>query len=366
MFHERSPQFRGSARSFSAHHEVFDMDQPPRPYRVLSLDGGGMRGLYTASVLHSLMRRFAGSSDRDLDIGKGFDLIVGTSTGGILACGLVAGIPINSIMDIYRSHGREIFKDPIPRPGFGLLSWAFRNRSKPANDNKPLRDALTNIFGDEQVGRVFKRRGIGFCVNSVNVINHGARVFKTSHDPKKHADDDRTLVDVCMATSAAPIIFPIATIPDPEDNAITECFVDGGLWANNPVLVALVEAIVVTDHERPIEIVSIGTCPPPSGEVVSFTGAKRGLLDWRVGIRALELSMDAQASANIFISGFLAKELSKSGRSINIMRLQQSSPSSEQSVLLSLDNASAEATSTLVQLGSQDGKEICLVTRICG
>ena len=63
-----------------------------KPYRVLSLDGGGMRGLYTASVLKSLMNRVS-KPGNDKDIGKGFDLIVGTSTGGILACGLVAGIP---------------------------------------------------------------------------------------------------------------------------------------------------------------------------------------------------------------------------------------------------------------------------------
>ena len=63
-----------------------------KPYRVLSLDGGGMRGLYTASLLNTLSDRFG----NQLDVGKGFDLIVGTSTGSILAAGLVAGIPQKS------------------------------------------------------------------------------------------------------------------------------------------------------------------------------------------------------------------------------------------------------------------------------
>lgn len=74
-----------------------------KPFRVLSLDGGGMRGLYTASVLSTLSGRFGGN--KILDVGKGFDLIVGTSTGGILATALVAGVPIPKVIDLYRQKG---------------------------------------------------------------------------------------------------------------------------------------------------------------------------------------------------------------------------------------------------------------------
>ena len=76
-----------------------------KPYRVLSLDGGGMRGLYTASVLQSLVNRFSRSNSGNKDIGKGFDLIAGTSTGGILACGLAAGVPIKNIIELYSKKG---------------------------------------------------------------------------------------------------------------------------------------------------------------------------------------------------------------------------------------------------------------------
>ncbi|MCB1092960.1 MAG: patatin-like phospholipase family protein [Verrucomicrobiae bacterium] len=85
------------------------------PINVLTLDGGGMRGLYTASVLETLADRFAGSQARpSLDIGKGFDLIFGTSTGAILACGLAAGIDISTIKSLYRVKGPAIFPDPMP------------------------------------------------------------------------------------------------------------------------------------------------------------------------------------------------------------------------------------------------------------
>ncbi len=94
-----------------------------KPYRVLSLDGGGMRGLYTASLLKSLSERFCKSSNKD--IGKGFDLIVGTSTGGILAAGLVAGIEIDKIIEIYYKEGKNIFKSPVPNNFLRKIIWAF-------------------------------------------------------------------------------------------------------------------------------------------------------------------------------------------------------------------------------------------------
>jgi predicted acylesterase/phospholipase RssA len=330
-----------------------------RPYRVLSLDGGGMRGLYTASVLNSLMKRFAGQdADAPLDIGKGFNLIVGTSTGGILACGLAAGIPVDQIMDLYRKHGNDIFKSPTPTNRLKMFCWAIKHALSPANPNENLKLALNSIFKTETIKQMYDRRGIGICLNAVNMATHGARVFKTPHNPEKHADNKRSLVDVCLATSAAPIIFPVATVPDPEDEDTFESFVDGGLWANNPVLIALVEALEMAAPDQPIEIVSLGTCPPPSGEALVGKDAQRGLAQWKVGIGALEVAMDAQASGHNFIARFLTDRLTSLGRKVTLLRLKQSAPSSEQADLLGLDNASEKACSTLVQLGSQDGKEI--------
>ena len=69
-----------------------------RPYRVLSIDGGGMRGLYTSTFMQSLASAFAKPPQGSfVDIGKAFDLIVGTSTGGILACALACGIDLNHV-----------------------------------------------------------------------------------------------------------------------------------------------------------------------------------------------------------------------------------------------------------------------------
>lgn len=327
-----------------------------KPFRVLSLDGGGMRGLYTASVLSTLANRFGGN--KVLDVGKGFDLIVGTSTGGILATAVVAGVPIPKVIDLYRKRGPIIFKDPLPSNKIKKFIWAIRNSLSAANPNAPLIDALTEILQDETVGQVYKRRQIGLCLTSVNIATHKSRVFKTAHDPKKSADDKRKLTEICLASSAAPMILPIAGVSDVQVADSLSHFVDGGLWANNPVLVGFVEALLLTEKNQPIEIISVGTCPPPSGAALTGKEADRGVLGWNFGIKTLELSMDAQASGHQFIATFLASHFSSHGKPITILRLDQSSPSSEQAPHLGLDNVSEKAQSTLIQLGNSDALEI--------
>src|SRR3989442_388168 len=88
-----------------------------RPFRVLSLDGGGMRGVYTSTYLADLADAFARKRRvAALDVGKGFDLIAGTSTGGIVACALASGIPLRDVVSLYKEHGRAIFPMKLPTP----------------------------------------------------------------------------------------------------------------------------------------------------------------------------------------------------------------------------------------------------------
>jgi patatin-like phospholipase/acyl hydrolase len=101
-----------------------------RPFRVLSLDGGGMRGIYTAQYLASLADGFSKKAGRHtLDVGSGFDLIVGTSTGAILACALAANIPLARVVQFYNHKGAAIFERRIAEQKSRNLSIAFRARS---------------------------------------------------------------------------------------------------------------------------------------------------------------------------------------------------------------------------------------------
>ena len=329
------------------------------PYRVLSLDGGGMRGLYTASVLQSLVNRFSGLDSGNKDIGKGFDLIVGTSTGGILACGLAVGIPINKIVELYSKKGNKIFTDPFPsKKVLKKLWWLVKNSRKAVNSNKALAQELQDIFHNKTMGQVYNEREIGLCITAVNLIDHSPRVFKTPYDPLKNMDNNRKLTDICLASSSAPILFPIAHIPDPERSNIYEDFVDGGLWANNPVLVALVEAITYSKKEQPVEIISIGSCSPPKGQTVLEKNINKGFIGWRAGIGPMELAMDAQSKSSHFISDFLCAQLEKLGKNITIYRLKQKAPSAEQVKFLSMDQADEQTCSMLIKWGKKDGEEI--------
>lgn len=76
-----------------------------KPYRVLSIDGGGMRGIYTTALIDKLTGYYARLRGVEaLDIGKGFDLIAGTSTGAILGCAAAIGRPMSSIVALYEEH----------------------------------------------------------------------------------------------------------------------------------------------------------------------------------------------------------------------------------------------------------------------
>ena len=334
-----------------------DSEKPGQnPFRVLSLDGGGMRGLYTATVLDTLVERFGGGVERD--IGKGFNLITGTSTGGILACALAYGLPAKRIIELFKNVGPQIFTDPTPSGKVALSAWIFRNLKRSANTNSHLKDALTECFGTKTVGDLYHERGIGLCVPAVNLATSKPRVFKTGHDPKKNLDDQLSLVDLCLATSAAPIVLPLAEVCDPFDPEVCHVFADGGLWANNPVLVGLVEALTLTTPTTPIEVLSIGTCPPPSGALVMKGKTKWGLYKWKAGIWSLSLSLDAQSAGHHFIATILAQQLSQCGRSCTIMRLPQGAPSNEQTVHLGLDRASPESIQVLMQLARTDGNMI--------
>jgi len=331
---------------------------PQKPFRVLSLDGGGMRGLYTATLLNHLAYRFTQQRNcKPLDIGKGFDLIVGTSTGGILACALAKGVPISQISNLYCEQGPQIFTDPMPPKSHyrKFLGWCFRNRSKASNTNHHLRNALKQIFGDTTLEQLHKTRGIALCIPSVKMLKETARVFKTPHNPIKNLDNKYTLADICLATSAAPIFLPMVALDSPTDDKGFDVFVDGGLWANNPVLVGLIEALELCNDNRPIEILSIGTCATHEGDIYQRNEVDKGLKDWQVGAKALTTAMNAQASGSDFMATLLATHLTKLGHPIKVVRLKETAPSTEQLKHLRLDLASTKALDALTSLGNEDG-----------
>lgn len=211
-------------------------------FKILSIDGGGIRGIFPATYLAELETRFLNGES----IANHFDMIAGTSTGGIIALALGKGLTAQQALKIYTERGESIFPT---KKGLGkmarMIKWIFR----PKHDQSVLKAQLTAVFGDTLFGDSQSR-----CVILSFDGQYGEPViYKTPHHPDYKLDQHMSMVDIALHTTAAPSIFPAVKY---------EGFVmiDGGIWANNPVMNVLVDALACFDVPREnIRILSIGT-----------------------------------------------------------------------------------------------------------
>ena len=217
-----------------------------REFRILSIDGGGIKGIFPAAFLAALEERFLGGES----IANYFDLIVGTSTGGVMALGLGAGLAVQDLRDLYRDRGREIFP-PVGK--FAKVVATASRAFKYAYDSEILSNVLHQYLGDKTLAQSQNR----LCVPSSEGQHGDVYVFKTPHHPDYRLDAKEKLLKVALATSAAPTFFRVL-----EDNGYK--FVDGGIWSNNPTMIALVEALSAFDVRREqIKILSLGCGSTP-------------------------------------------------------------------------------------------------------
>ena len=309
-----------------------------------------MRGYYSAAYLKELSQlakdRFG---QNNFDLSKKFNLIVGTSTGAIVGAGLLVGLTPNQIMSFYEDNGGKIFPKQLPTKLTGFL---FHPRKKlNQQGNNALRDALTEAFGEKTLGEIFRTGRIAFAVPAVDATTHRGWVFKTPHNrDSNHRDDNYSLVDICLASSAAPIYQSLAVVNASGEAGAKDMFVDGGLWANNPVLVALSEALRMTEHDQRIEIFCLGTSPEIAGAVLNSDNPHWGLIEWRFGGKALELSLDAQAGVFEYLANCFLPHLD---RNVTITRFPQQVPSTAQAEILGLDCSSEESLNLMKQLASR-------------
>jgi patatin-like phospholipase/acyl hydrolase len=216
--------------------------QPGRPFRILVVDGGGIRGVFPAAFLAELERRFLGGKS----IAGHFDMIAGTSTGGIIALALAHGLTAQEILDVYVERGERIF----PHAGRLAHLWRLvRSAGKPRHDQCLLQDELLRIFGEAHLGDAQSR----LVIPSFDGRHGEPVLYKTPHHPDYRKDRHKRMVDVALHTSAAPGYY---------SGVLDAGYVmmDGGLWANTPVMNALVDALACFDVAREdIRILSIGT-----------------------------------------------------------------------------------------------------------
>ncbi|TWB86763.1 patatin-like phospholipase [Bradyrhizobium macuxiense] len=233
-----------------------------RPFRILCLDGGGIRGAYSAAVLNYLETTFNLRRPDGPRLANYFDLIAGTSTGGILAVGLGLGMTAKEMQSFYVDHGRDIFGS-----GEGLDAWwhSMRHWFTSKFDQRKLQEQLLAAYAASPVAQRMGPARESWMDNSIchllvatyNTDTDTPHFFRTPHERFKYTDRGNDPVFVALASAAAPTYFAPVTAK----NAVTSfAGIDGGVWANTPVSVALAEAIAELGASlEQIRVLSIGT-----------------------------------------------------------------------------------------------------------
>ena len=262
-----------------------------RPFRILAIDGGGIRGMLPAMIIAELERRLRQATGKaDSYISDYFDLIAGTSTGGILACCYLYNNDGNrydaaKAVEMYENHGATIFKKRLFRFFIRLFDALY--------PSKGIDGVLKETFGEAKLSDA----PCNSAVMAYDIAERKAVIF-TRDSARKEVRRDYLLRDIARATSAAPTYFRVAkAMAMGGDPAY---LIDGGIYANDPTICAIVEAKKTTFRDSDVYpkikdmfVVSIST-----GKVVKsykYEQAKGwGVIRWAIPVVDMLQSSSAE------------------------------------------------------------------------
>lgn len=249
-------------------------------YRILSFDGGGIRGVLSAKLLQRLNIFFP-------DLIEKVDLFAGTSTGSFIALGLAYGLSPDDLVNLYKKYGKYIF------------SPKYTELFRPKYDNKHLKKTLSKIFPTELKLKDLKK---AVLIPSFRITTPEKRwkpVFFNNFTAFNM--EEEYVIDVALSSSAAPIYFPSYNQ-----------HIDGGIIANNPSTAAISIAIDKYGANQDIDevyLLSIGTGYNPI-EIKQDT-SNWGFLQWQINSKPLfplvNIMLDGAVEADVYFSSQLLR-----------------------------------------------------------
>ena len=261
-------------------------------FRILSLDGGGVRGCLSAAVLGRIESYLNAKMDEEKPLGEHFDFIIGTSTGGIIALALSIGLSTKEIEGFYYAHIPLIFSPTQRRNKL----WSCK---APKYSSDQLQTSLNMFFGDKTLRNV--KRDV--CITTVALQSAAPRFYKSDYLERNAGRLDEKLVDIALATSAAPTYFKAHSME------FSSNLIDGGICANNPAMIGLIDSF---QFERPSKrgvgrvvngagdamMLSVGTGEQPSMPYKIDDLTAGGRLDWAMPISEVLLESQSQLIHN--------------------------------------------------------------------
>ncbi|XP_055806332.1 patatin-like protein 1 [Solanum dulcamara] len=329
---------------------------------ILSIDGGGIRGIIPGTFLAFLESKLQELDGPNARIADYFDVVAGTSTGGLIATMLTAPNKDNrplyaakNITNFYMDHGPKIFPESSRSSFLKKITNLFGG---PKYDGKYLRTLVKSILGNLTVKQTLTQ----LVIPSFDIKLLQAIVFTTS-DAKAHVSKDALLSDVCLSTSAAPTYFPVHYFEtkDAQGKIRTFDLVDGGVAANNPTLMAITQTSkeimlgkLQNEGVKPMDckkmlVLSLGTgIGKDEKKYSAATASTWGVLGWLYNNGASPL-LDVYGDASSDIVDVHLSTIFQSLQSEkNYLRIQDDSLTGEAA---SMDVATTANMQRLVQIG---------------
>lgn len=289
--------------------------------KILSIDGGGIRGLIPAKVLAELEEKLQ-EAESGKELHEHFDLICGTSTGAILAIAIALGIPAADLVKFYKDNALLIF----PKWYLKILPRKIRVFITSIYSNRKLRKKLKEVYAaaNNGVDPLLGDLKTNVCIPVFNGNDGQINVLKTKHNEEYMRDYKLPAYEVALSSASAPIYFPPHTFSFSNEygNWVNVNMIDGGIFANNPSLIGVLEATDKMGYDfADVHLLSLGT--GKGKHIVKSSWRPKDIWYWLFpNPRLLDIILDSQAQITEQYLNFLKRVAGKGQYSFEYLRIQ--------------------------------------------